>query len=271
MRAPEQVAVRVFALPKDGSAPEEHEDAAWPASDVRAGLGGKPLRCAVADGATEASFARQWAALLVEAYGRDAVGDAMPPLDDLQQRWRDAVDPLVRGAPWYVVEKARQGAFATLSGVTLEWTQPDAGVWRALAVGDSCLFHVAGGELLASFPLRDAGQFGSRPDLISSNPLANRRLAEALRVDSGVWQAPCAFYLMTDALAAWFLGCPESRPERIRLVGSLPDQAAFARMVAAARQTVDAGGEPLLKNDDVTLLRIEIDRLEDGDVVADGH
>jgi hypothetical protein len=277
MSGPGEVTVRVFALPKDGSALEEYEDAAWPASDLRASLADGPLRCAVADGATEASFARQWAALLAEACGRGelagefAGGPPAPALDDLRRRWRAAVDPLLRGAPWYVVEKARQGADATLAGVTLEQTAPGAGAWQAVAVGDSCLFHVAEGGLLASFPMQAAGQFGSRPDLISSNPSGNDRLASAWQAQAGAWQAPCAFYLMTDALAAWFLGCPESRAERIRLVGGLQEQADFEQLVFEARRSAGADGQPLMRNDDATLLRIEIGRLEEGDVVADGH
>lgn len=50
-----------FRLHKRGNAPEEYEDAA--AADLPAG------RFAVADGATESSFAREWAKILADGIG----------------------------------------------------------------------------------------------------------------------------------------------------------------------------------------------------------
>src|SRR5262249_58048077 len=98
-----------FHLPKRGNAAEEYEDAL--AADPATG------RFAVADGASESSFAASWARLLVEGF----VGTVGKPwqnldwLDPLRQRWADEVDGL--SLPWYAEAKREEGAFATLLGL----------------------------------------------------------------------------------------------------------------------------------------------------------
>ncbi|PSQ69788.1 MAG: hypothetical protein BRD29_00935 [Bacteroidetes bacterium QH_2_67_10] len=57
---------RAFWAPKGGAGVEEYEDA-FSVSESSA-----PFRTAVADGATEAAFARRWARFLADA-GRDVV------------------------------------------------------------------------------------------------------------------------------------------------------------------------------------------------------
>src|SRR5437660_9780190 len=93
-----------FHLPKRGHAAEEYEDAL--AADPATG------RFAIADGASESSFAAAWARLLAEGF----VGASGKPwrdldwLDPLRRRWADAVDGL--SLPWYAEMKREEGAFA---------------------------------------------------------------------------------------------------------------------------------------------------------------
>ena len=154
-----------FRLAKAGHSAEEYEDAFAAAAG----------RFAVADGASEASFAADWAKLLAEGFvaakGKPWQGlDWLPPL---RKRWAAAVDG--RALPWYAETKRDAGAYATLLGLVL---QPAAGkkpgTWRALAVGDSCLFHTRGGRVLAAFPLERSTAFGSQPPLLGSRPAASR-------------------------------------------------------------------------------------------------
>src|SRR5438309_355857 len=107
---PPTLAWRAFHLPRRGHAPAEYEDAF--AADPCSG------RFAVADGASESSFAGRWARLLVEGF----VGGAQDPwgadwLVPLRRRWVEEVAPLP--LPWYAEAKREQGAFATLLGVAL--------------------------------------------------------------------------------------------------------------------------------------------------------
>jgi len=61
--------IKVFCCPKSGNSLEEYEDA-WAHRQTRTPVG---IRVAVADGATESSFAKLWAALLAESYVRSEV------------------------------------------------------------------------------------------------------------------------------------------------------------------------------------------------------
>src|SRR5207302_4732652 len=64
--------IKVFSCPKLGNSLEEYEDA-WAHRQTRTPVG---IRVAVADGATESSFAKLWAVLLAESYVRSEVTGA---------------------------------------------------------------------------------------------------------------------------------------------------------------------------------------------------
>src|SRR5262249_4878772 len=143
-----------FRLLRRGHTADEYEDAF--AGDDRTG------RFAVADGATESSFAAAWARLLVEEFVRTP-GLWSTWLPSVRRRW--AADIADRPLPWYAEAKAEEGAHATLLGVRLDLRRQR---WFAQAVGDSCLFHVRGGRLLRAFPVERSEAFGNQPALIGS-------------------------------------------------------------------------------------------------------
>ena len=248
-------ACHVFWMPKAGNSPGEYEDAFWPREGcIEASA---PLRLAVADGATETSFSGLWARLLVAAYGRGrmTVDECEQHLRRIRRVWKLAVGQ--RPLPWYAEEKLRAGAFSSLLGATL--LPPDspttaAGDWQATAIGDSCLLHVRGGDLIRSFPFSNADEFNSRPRLVSS--LDGDDLNEfAANTVSGSWQPGDAFYLMTDALASWALRGVESDVPVFDRLNAPRTQSDFEAFIAELRSTHDPGGSPSLKNDDVTLVR----------------
>src|SRR5438552_405223 len=110
MSTPRQPCWRALQLPKRGHTATEYEDAC--AADPVAG------RFAVADGASESSFAACWARLLAEGF----VAGGLTPgtsawLAPLRRQWREQVHN--RPLPWYAEVKREQGAFATLLGVAL--------------------------------------------------------------------------------------------------------------------------------------------------------
>ncbi len=245
--------VTPYWVPKAGNSDAEYEDACAPRRTV-AWNAGQAWRCAVADGATEAAFTAIWAKILVRAFvmGHLDAPEFEAELAPLRAQWVAAVQRSLgdKPVPWYVEEKRRAGAFAAFVGLTL-WE----GGWSALAVGDCCLFHVRDGELLRSFPLTRADEFGSRPLLVPTNPA--REDPGAVRVATGVWRAGDAFLLMSDALAAWFLREHERGNMPWPLpVGRGPDRdGAFAAWIDELRRTHE------LRNDDVTLVQVETDGL----------
>src|SRR5216683_2957933 len=194
------LAWQALFTPKRGNTPEEYEDAfaAEPA------LG----RFAVADGASECSFAGLWARLLVQHVVGASNGlewNDEEWLQALRQHWSDEVD--MRPLPWYAETKREQGAFATLLLLTLQ--PPSAGKtghWHAVTVGDSCLFRVREGRLLAAFPLEASSEFGRNPELVGSRSTAPQVTPQQAH---GECRSGEQYLLMTDALARWFLRASE--------------------------------------------------------------
>ena len=236
-----------FALPKRGNSADEYEDA----------YRGDPLRgrFAIADGASESSFAAEWARLLVDAFVDSAVAQPAPWLSWLpaiQQRWQTAL--LGRELPWYAQAKVDQGAFAAFLGVVLE-TQQSLGrtqqLWQAVAVGDSCFFQVRAGQMREAFPIKRACDFGNSPWLLGSRGSVDSNVEKRAVRSQGDWVAGDRFWLMTDALAQWFLEEVEAgRKPWEALEPLLTDPQPQERFVGLVEGLRDAHA---LRNDDVTL------------------
>jgi hypothetical protein len=231
-------------VPKHGHTDAEYEDA-W-AADPAAG------RFAVADGASESAFAALWARLLAEGFlAAKQPADVTGWLEDARRRWAAEVTGL--DLPWYAEMKREQGAFATLLGL---WVRPPAatspGTWRALAVGDSCLVRVQADGRLRAFPLTKSSDFGNEPALMGSRtgppPAPQSAAGPVLPGDR--------FFLMTDALAQWFLRTSERGGRPWEAVAELLTTAAPADAFAPWIGGLRAGGA--MRNDDVTLLAIAI-------------
>ena len=223
----------------------------------------------MADGATDSAFTGRWARSLVRAFANSspahpwgARGALEPWLEPLQGAWHEGIE--WDCLPWYCLEKAREGAFSSLLGlafvdggflcqpVTAE-RLPTTGLrWHALAVGDSCLFHVRDDTLLATFPLNCAAQFSNRPLLLSSNAVKNRRVWEKVWSTKGYGHPGDTFFLATDALAQWFLSQHEVGVKPWGTLGDLKAEAGFALCIGQLRQ------QRLIRNDDTTLLTVHL-------------
>jgi hypothetical protein len=233
---------RVLWLPKGDHTAEEYEDAAFVSE-----TGTWPLRAAVADGATESVFARDWANRLVRgaAQSEGLNADSFPQqLRDwqnafLQQHQQQQLREGERA--WYAERKAEEGAFATLLGLTVHRDRS----WQAFSVGDCCLFHLRDNDVIVAWPFDDAEAFDDRPALV---PSLSERDAPSPKTHSGEWKLHDAFVLTTDALAAWLLdgGTPAD-------LFSLPPDT-FQEGVEAARE------EGALRDDDTTALTLKIER-----------
>ena len=247
------------SLPKRGNANAEYEDGYASDPNTR--------RFAVSDGATESSFAAPWAQALVDQFIVQPVRDKdlqvwQAWLAPLQETWQ--ADIAWEQLPWFATEKAREGAFSSLVGLEFfppveEPRQPLSLHWRAVAVGDSCLFHIRDGALLsAAFPIKQSKEFSNRPLLLSSNSARNTRLAKAIEVkDSMTDSSPAIigdrFLLATDAMAEWFLRRHEDGGQPAKELAPMTDQGYFAEFAKwAAQQRTDGR----MRNDDVTLMTV---------------
>jgi hypothetical protein len=249
-----EASVQAFLVPKHGNSPEECDDA----------MAHSNFRFAVADGATESSYSDRWAQELVKhfiATPPDHIRNNNIPLEDwlrpLQKEWHKSI-PWDR-LPWYAEEKARGGAFTSLVAVEItpapsrfriiDIFKRRKGIrWHAMAVGDSCFFHVRQNALTKAFPLEKSEQFNSRPLLISSNPNRNQPIWKNIQQAEGELRVDDFFLLMTDALAAWFLKEHEKGGKPWNKLTAFKDVQEFGAFVEQLRA---AGG---LRNDDTTLL-----------------
>jgi len=288
-----KIVAEPFWVQKRGCSPAEYEDAVYPLE--RAEYEQACVRLAVADGATESIFARRWAEQLVAAVGNGDLSprarNVQFPHEEIairayekwcirgrprgseEQDWLEAEEELRIPAdglsrlranwrewlsgktlPWFAQEKARQGSFAALVALEL-FAEDEAseGCWHAAAVGDCCLFHIRGEDVRERFPLTHAGAFDSRPHLLSTVGADEDKLNEA--TSSGTWRSGDFFYLMSDALACWFLKHIDAggSPSIIQADFASPNGTdPFRVWVDSLR---DQGS---IRNDDCTLIRVEI-------------
>lgn len=240
----------VRQVPKAGEPPDTCQDA-W-------GVGPRLRRVALADGATRALFAREWAQLLVGRFCTAENGSAPASLDPLEaDTW---VDPL--RAEWLVLARARAEASAnrpyienrlnrkdpgaaTFVGVELE---PAGGAvrWRALVIGDTCLFHVTADGRWTAEPVHAAEEFDSHPQAFAS--VARRNVGSPARFTGELGPGEL-LVIATDALAKWLLEMQE--PERRAAVRALLE-GEFESLIASERRRRFLGASEL-EDDDVTL------------------
>ena len=191
-----------FGLPpKEGNQSDQYEDA-W----AHSALDGPHSTIAVADGASSAVFARQWANLLVLKCAGDGLptgdAEAAQTIAELGKLWRVSVEN--KATSWHAQEKLLNGSHATLLIVTFD---REKRTWMARARGDVCVFLVRNNKLRFGFPVTKSAQFGDRPDLIGTEEgqgTANKPAPSWKRMEAA-FEPGDKFYFATDAVAAWFL------------------------------------------------------------------
>ncbi len=276
-----RASVIAYWAAKEGSSVTEYEDAWQVLPCTGDEIPGDWVAVAVADGATESLLARQWAAMMAEEFAvasaaaRDAYLFAETAVA-LSSRWPAVVKSYIaerenaeRPLRWYERPGMEKGAFATLLALQVNIAsqladdacpQPDSvdsgslrviGGWTSAALGDTCLFHVRGGQLQVAFPLSESANFDTSPPLLGSFDADPEAIVGHVRFAEGTVAEGDDFFVCTDALAAWFLARAEEggRPwETLRDLTEI----GFAEWVSQARQ---AGA---LRNDDVTLVHVDV-------------
>jgi hypothetical protein len=231
--------VQALWCPKEGSTDAQYEDA------FQLGEGGG-VAC-VADGASAAVYARQWANLLVAEF---ATGDPVPDRDDplwsrvsaLGKRWSEEVGGSgEENTSWWAEEKLPEGSQASL--LVVRW---DENKLHAASVGDVCLFVIRDNKFKWAFPLKKSAAFGNHPALIPTDPTKFKKKPPVVRFSASL-EPKDRLFLCTDAIAQWFLWRYE---QKARPWDELPAEEELRAWVQARRD------DDSLKNDDVTLLEL---------------
>ncbi|MCZ6626478.1 MAG: hypothetical protein O7B35_19940 [Deltaproteobacteria bacterium] len=258
-----KVWVRSFWASKAGNTREEYEDAFYPK-----GMGkfyGDLLRFAVADGASEGMLSGKWADILVKILHR-VRSPNLDPEDFLQRSysawnaWKAAYlkhrELHNKPIQWFEEPGLQAGAFASFLVLTLLGSNEEPKIrWTAIALGDTCLFHMRDETLIKVFPIESSRDFNNRPLLVSSQPTRNSAATQNIKKTEGECISSDRFLLTTDALAHWFMRTYEAgRPPKQILPEpeSLAQPSTFNRWLEGLRR------EHEIRNDDVTLIIIDI-------------
>lgn len=196
---------RTFWLAKDAAHSEHYQDAF--ALDASRGV------AAIADGVSSSLFSSQWAKVLTAGIvaAPPDVHDAFGLFDWLgrqRSQWSASVD--TTNLAWHQKAKMQQGAQSTLLWVEF-WppeTNHAAGAaslkFRAFAIGDCCLLHARGSQMLRSFPIEQSATFESKPHVVTSiDGKHDEQLAFEMLEDH--CQVGDMLVLCTDAIGAWAL------------------------------------------------------------------
>lgn len=258
-----RIAAQTFALPKEGRSFDDYEDAYFPegAQDLSCHSEShekiESFRAAVCDGATDSCFSQYWARLLARGYVENGWQSEFGKnsIESQQALWKDELNS--KELPWYAEEKAEQGAFAAVIGLSLF---ESGNGWKALGIGDSCIFQTRNGELLKAFPISNPAEFDNFPVLVGSLPEKNAGVFNEEKIFStGTWAAGDVFFLMTDALACWFLNELKESNQIIDWLSRVETHEEFADVVSKERKSVNSAGHSRMKDDDATFTRIIVD------------
>lgn len=240
--------VSEYKLPKAGNTNDECEDA-YSSRKTR-----QSLKVFVADGATESSFAKEWANLLTDDLKKTrsfSLKSIVKRLPQIRNEWKEQVSN--KPLPWYAEIKLEKGAFSTIVGL---WINYKKSSFNCFAIGDCCIFHIRNDEILISFPIEEEIEFSKNPFLVSTKTDDDDKIREHFReLKNQKIKKGDYLFVMSDALACWFTNKTKAndKPWNI-LIGFTEDSSnsSFKEWLKRKRD------EKEIKNDDTTLLTIEI-------------
>jgi len=249
-----------YSIPKAGNTASENEDAVFPA--VGHGyLNGNSDRAAfaVADGATQTSFSGLWANCLVKHCAQTQLSEFtfQHAVNKAQAEWHSSLQGVE--LPWHAQEKVRQGAFSALAWLEIQYEplRPfTAYTWRALAVGDCCLFIAHNHSIYLSLPLQDPVEFNNSPILIPSKSEKMDSIKGRIKTASGSLMRGDQLILASDAISSWIMRKTvkdhKEYLDMIRTIKNHRDGSIFPHWINSLRKA----GE--LRNDDTSVILIEL-------------
>ena len=175
-------------------------------------------------------------------------------IEPLQQKWlKQAIARVQETKRFISIDRLSrsESAASTFIGLEIDKTKAE---WKAMIIGDSCLFHIRNSKLEASYLIKESEEFTNRPEAFASFAKDNRY--EPTLVTGQM--KPCdMFILATDALAKWIIQHQEAGKlkDALKQLISLDKREQFNDFVEKAREAEDI---PLV-NDDVALMLIPVE------------
>ena len=212
---------------------------------------------AISDGVTKSFFPSFWAETLVNEFvdsGKDIISEN-ELISKAQKKWHALISEIVQrpGIKWFTRNAFNRGEAGLATLVTLQLISEEQS-WRAEALGDTFLFFVPENKttndqgliLLSSMP--QPIQFDNFPDYYTSIGGGHN----GIKKDASGTIVNGTFYLMTDALAEWFINGKEDATRKIE---KLKNQSDFEQLVQQERASRK------LDNDDSAILIIKIEKV----------
>ena len=161
----------------------------------------------ISDGVSKSFFPKVWSDILVSKYvNQKDWKDNNEFIVESQKAWQAKIDEIVKQpeTKWFTKSQYNRKDPALATFVGLQLLESDQ-KWIAQALGDSFLFFIPKGSTEIEFKLSTKPEpivFDNFPDYLSSIGNSHRgekKSTKREKIKEGT------FYLMTDALAEWFL------------------------------------------------------------------
>jgi len=214
-------------------------------------------RFSISDGVSKSYFPKVWSEILVSQFVERTDLKESELIKVCQAEWQKRIDELVSlpETKWFTKSQYSRKDPALATFVGLQFFEKEK-KWSAWAQGDSFLFFVPKGfkdyqkELVKLSSKTEPIVFDNFPDYVSS--IGNNHKGEIVpkksqKIVNGT------FYLMTDALAEWFIKEGENAIGKITVWKSQSD---FERFISQAIE------ENQMTNDDCAILCLEISEVD---------
>jgi hypothetical protein len=209
-------------------------------------------RFSVSDGVSKSFFPKVWSEILAGQFVERTDLKESELIKVCQDEWQKRIDEIVSlpETKWFTKTQYSRKDPALATFVGLQFLEKEK-KWSASALGDSFLFFVPKGykdyqkELVKLSSKVEPIVFDNFPDYLTSIGESHKGRAK----EKGGNLRNGTFYLMTDALAEWFIKEEENAIGKITVWKS---QADFERFIA---QAID---ENQLTNDDCAILCVEL-------------
>lgn len=211
-------------------------------------------RFAIADGASSSMFSDVWASCLtsnVITLDTDLFKNTTELFHILvplaRREWYSRIE--WSNLKWFQTNKSFQGSHSTLLYVEIKRLE-DGDIYRALAVGDSCLFVLSDNGFY-SFPYKNVSQFNNTPKLVWTGRKRQKDNETELvypdfATTSGHLRHDTDLILATDALSKWLIET-HNFEEIKRLIGHEQELREFLTTEIDAKR---------MRNDDISLIYV---------------
>lgn len=212
-------------------------------------------RFAISDGVSISFFSEIWSKILTHRFVENKNSLDAKFLTDCQKEWHKNIIEIIKkpDVKWFVKAKYNKKEFAAATFIGLQFLEEE-NKWIVQSIGDSFLFFVPKNctdyDQIITYPNEKGFVFDNYPNYFASienNHRGKRHVSTKKSLEEGT------FFLMTDAIAEWFVKeLKENVENAVNLLVNIENQEHFLEVVQSKRS------DNSLKNDDTTILIIEV-------------